>query len=75
MEQSGAESEGFDDEDDISGIYESPARTGAGAAAAAAAQGGGNALNALHTDLAKLDAEIAVLQRGILDATRRHQSP
>ena len=33
------------------------------------------ALNALHTDLAKLDAEIATLQSGILEATRRQNSP
>ncbi len=33
------------------------------------------ALSALHSDLAKLDAEIAVLQSGILEATRRQNSP
>ena len=35
--------------------------------------GSDGTLNALHSNLAKLDAEIAVLQSGILDATRRQQ--
>jgi hypothetical protein len=36
--------------------------------------GGGdepNSLSVLHSDLASLDAEIAVLQRGIVEATKR----
>ena len=33
--------------------------------------GGTNSLSVLHSDLATLDAEIAVLQRGIVEATKR----